>query len=128
MLLVDDEEAIRITVGMMLSGMGLEVVTAKDGQEAVDKFKASPERFDCVLLDLTMPVMDGEECFKELRKIRDDVCVILSSGYNEPESFSRLKGQRIVGFVHKPYNAELLETKIREAFLRKRAMPPNSSP
>jgi two-component system cell cycle sensor histidine kinase/response regulator CckA len=68
-----------------------------------------------VLLDLKMPRMDGEEAFKELRKIKRDVPVILSSGYNEQESTERFGDKGLAGFLHKPYKAASLREKLRKA-------------
>ncbi|MCP4605531.1 MAG: response regulator [Proteobacteria bacterium] len=112
-LLVDDEPSIRTTVGAMLKDLGINVVKAVDGQEALGIFEASPDRFACVLLDLTMPIMDGEECYKELRRIRKDVCVILTSGYNEPESFVHSADRGVAAFVKKPYSLEQLVEKLQ---------------
>ena len=67
-----------------------------------------------VLLDLTMPRMDGEETFRELRRIRPDVRVIISSGYNEQESTNRFAGKGLAGFIQKPYGVRPLVEKIRQ--------------
>ena len=107
-LLVDDEEAVRDVVEMMLSMLGLEVDSAADGREAVAKFARQPERYQVILLDLSMPEMDGELCFQELRRIRNDIRVILSSGYNELELNDRFAGRGFSGFIQKPYTIDLL--------------------
>ncbi len=114
-LLVDDDEAVRTVVSMMLVELGFEVVAAEDGQGALREFGASPHRFACVLMDLTMPVMDGQECLTELRRIRKDVPVILTSGYNEPESFRRLADKGAVSFIRKPYTTDQLVETLRAA-------------
>ena len=67
-----------------------------------------------VLLDLTMPHLDGEETFRELRRLRPDVRVILSSGYNEQETTSRFAGKGLAGFLQKPYGIRPLMEKIRQ--------------
>ena len=63
---------------------------------------------DCVILDLTMPEMGGEEVFRELRRLRSDICVILSSGYNEEDVTQRFVGQGLAGFIQKPYTSAKL--------------------
>jgi CheY-like chemotaxis protein len=67
-----------------------------------------------VLLDLTMPHLDGEACFRELRRVRADVRVVLSSGYNEQELINRFAGKGLAGFIQKPYRPAQLADKLRE--------------
>ena len=67
-----------------------------------------------MLLDLTMPHLDGEARFRELRRIRADVRVILSSGYNEQELIERFAGKGLAGFIQKPYRPAQLADKLRE--------------
>ncbi len=67
-----------------------------------------------MLLDLTMPHLDGEACFRELRRVRADVRVVLSSGYNEQELINRFAGKGLAGFIQKPYRPAQLADKLRE--------------
>ena len=67
-----------------------------------------------MLLDLTMPKKDGEETFKELRQIRPDVPVILSSGYDEEEIIEKFAGAGLSGFVQKPYRFQELKKKLAQ--------------
>jgi PAS domain S-box-containing protein len=113
-LLADDEETIRNLGRRMLQRAGFEVVVAADGREAIDKFTAGMETIDLVILDLTMPHVDGESCFREMRKLKASVKVILSSGYNEQDIVNRFAGKGLAGFIQKPYTTEELLTKIRE--------------
>ena len=76
---------------------------------------AKETRSTCVLLDLSMPRLDGEEAFHELRKIRDDVRVILITGFTEQETFDRLRGTGSAGFVRKPASMPVLLAKVAEA-------------
>jgi PAS domain S-box-containing protein len=108
MLLVDDEETIRSVGRKMLERFGIEVVTAEDGRQALEIFSTEPKRFDCVLLDLTMPQMDGEEALREMQRVNQDVCVVLSSGYSEQELINRFAGKGLGGFIQKPYRPETL--------------------
>ncbi len=113
-LLVDDEETIRTLGKRMLERLGLTVIIASDGREALDLYRQRPDGIDCVILDLTMPHMDGEEAFHELRKIREDVRVIMSSGYNEQEITHRFSGKGPAGFIQKPYQMDSLAAKLKE--------------
>jgi len=77
----------------------------------LETFRKRGGDIDCVILDLTMPEMGGEEVFRELRRLRDDVSVILSSGYDEQEVIQHFTAEGLAGFVQKPYTvAKLQET------------------
>ncbi len=114
-LLVDDEETVRVVGQRMLERLGFEVVCAGNGAEALAIFRERPGDFVCVILDLTMPHMDGEETFRELRRVRPDVCVVLSSGYNEQEVTQRFAGKGLAGFIQKPYQIDALAQALRKA-------------
>ncbi len=107
-LVVDDEEPVRTTVGRMLSVSGFEPVLVRDGREALSVFTADPERFVFVLLDLTMPHMDGAETFAQLRRIRPDVRVVLMSGFNQQDALVRFPGKGLASFLQKPFNVDAL--------------------
>ena len=111
-LLVEDEEHVRKTGQHMLERMGFTVLTAVDGREGVRVFREHADEIDCVLLDLTMPNMDGVEAFQELRRIREGVPVILASGYNEQDATQRFTGKGLAGFVQKPYGMQDLQAKM----------------
>jgi PAS domain S-box-containing protein len=114
-LLVDDEDAVR-DIGMrLLEQAGFDVVGAADGCEAVDYYREHSDEVSCVLLDLTMPKMGGEETFQELRKISGDVRVVLSSGFSEQEVVGRFTEGGICGFVQKPYRFEKLVAEVEGA-------------
>jgi two-component system, cell cycle sensor histidine kinase and response regulator CckA len=113
-LLVDDEDMV-LSVGVaMLKTLGFTPITASDGREAIDTFKASPD-FALVILDLTMPRMDGEQCFREMRQLDSQVKVILASGYNEQEVTRKFAGEGLAGFIQKPYTLSELRSSIRKA-------------
>jgi len=102
-LVVDDEEMVVTLCKAMLERMGFRVLTAVDGEDAVRVFRERVDKISCVLLDLTMPNMDGEAAMHELRRIREDVKIILSSGYDEQEISRRFTGNAPAGFIQKPY-------------------------
>ena len=103
-LVVDDEARMRSTLGRMLRLHGLEVVPAADGRAAVELFRSSPERFALVLLDLTMPHMDGEQAFAAMHRQRPDVPVVLMSGFDAREATARFAGKGLAGFLQKPFS------------------------
>jgi two-component system, cell cycle sensor histidine kinase and response regulator CckA len=113
-LVVDDEEAIRSLSRRMLERSGFAVVTASDGREAIEKFRIDQDTIVLVVLDLTMPHLDGEACFRMLREIKPDVKVLLSSGYNEQDVVSLFAGKCPAAFIQKPYATRDLITKVRE--------------
>ena len=112
-LLVDDDESVRDVAKRMLESAGLTILAASDGCEAVEVFRRRGDAVSCVLLDLTMPKMDGSETFQELRRMRPDVRVILSSGYSEEEIESRIGESEMAAFIQKPYNREQLIEKVK---------------
>ncbi|HTM49013.1 MAG TPA: PAS domain S-box protein [Bryobacteraceae bacterium] len=111
-LVIDDEDVIRRTAKSMLERYGYTVVLAEDGKEGVELFKVLAEKVAVVLLDMTMPVMNGEETFRRLKAVKPDIRVILSSGYNEVEAIHRFAGKGLNGFLQKPYSAAALIQKI----------------
>ena len=112
-LLVDDEQTARAVGQEILERAGFEVLTANDGGAAVRLFGERFEDVVLVLLDMTMPVMGGEETLEALRGIRADVPVILCSGYNESEAEERFVGKNIAGFLQKPYQMRDLIERVR---------------
>jgi len=113
-LVVDDEEMVCSLAKEMLEQAGVTVLTAADGQEALEVFREYADEIAAVLLDMIMPRMDGEETFREIRRIKPDVRVILSSGYNEEEATERFAGKGLAGFIQKPYRAAALIAKMQE--------------
>jgi PAS domain S-box-containing protein len=116
-LLVDDDEIPRVIGKRMLEKIGFEVLTANNGVEALPIYKENIDQISLVILDLTMPEMNGEETFVELNKINKDVKVIVSSGYDEHEVANRFVGKSVVGFCQKPYKYQTLKKKIIEILM-----------
>ena len=101
-LVIDDESMALVLIRRLLSEAGYRVVTAQSGFEALDLFRRQPLGFQLVLLDLTMPFMDGEETFHRLREIRADIPVVLCTGFIRQDRLDRLMKAGIAGFLRKP--------------------------
>jgi len=112
-LVVDDENAVRELTKKALERYGYRVLLAESGPEAIDIFKRHPSEISLVILDSGMPGMSGEETFPELRRIRPEVKVLISSGYSEAETMSAFQGSQVTGFVPKPYTAAHLAERVK---------------
>jgi PAS domain S-box-containing protein len=111
-LVIDDEDSVRMVASKMLRTLGFEVLTATDGEQGLRVYRAHSDGIAAVLLDLTMPRMDGEETFRELRRIRGEACVILMSGFNEQEAAARFVGKGLAGFLQKPFTPDELRERL----------------
>jgi two-component system, chemotaxis family, CheB/CheR fusion protein len=107
-LLVDDEEAVLRPANAALARYGYNVLTAANGEEAVRLVRERAQKLDLVLLDLTMPVMGGEEAHAQIKAIRPELPVVLSSGYDEGQAVKRFGEQDLAGFIQKPYSVQHL--------------------
>ncbi len=105
-LVADDDEAVRQVASAMLKRLGVDVLTAKDGVEAIEIFKTNEARISGVLLDVTMPRMSGVETLQELRNLRKDLPVVLMSGYSEDEALVQFAGKTIADFLQKPFTLD----------------------
>jgi len=112
-LLVDDEETVRALSQQMLERLGFDCLTAANGVEALRVFQANSEKISAVLLDLSMPYMDGEQAFYKLQHLKPDVRVVMSSGYNLRNIAQRFQGKGLAGFIHKPYEMDMLSETLR---------------
>ncbi len=118
-LVVDDEEVVRMVTEEILKSFGFEVLTAVDGRQGVDLYAKHAETITAVVLDMTMPNMNGEEAFREIRKIRGDARVLLVSGYSEQEATTRFSGKGLAGFLQKPFKADDFRRKVRSVVEKK---------
>ena len=113
-LVVDDEPQVRMVLKRMLEDDGFEILLAENGRKAIQIFESERASIDAVLLDLSMPELDGEETFKALQAISPDVPVVLSSGFAEQEILDRFEGAGFAGVLKKPTPKKVLIAKIRE--------------
>ncbi|MGB9079927.1 MAG: ATP-binding protein, partial [Desulfuromonadaceae bacterium] len=103
-LVVDDEKSVLKICTKMVTLCGFSAITACDGIDAVAKFREHADDIVVVLMDLTMPNMDGITAMSEICSIRPDIKVILSSGFSEEELGDRISSRAPSGFIRKPYS------------------------
>jgi two-component system, cell cycle sensor histidine kinase and response regulator CckA len=110
-LVVEDEQLMRRLLERILSSRDTSVMLAADGQEAIDIYRDHKGEINVVLLDLGLPKISGWEVFNNLRQENPDVCIVVASGYMEPQVKSRMHDAGVEHFIEKPYRLDqLLET------------------
>jgi PAS domain S-box-containing protein len=112
-LLVDDEEMVLEVGERFLKVMGYQVLTAREGREAIEVYKKHRDTIDLVLLDIIMPNMKGGEVFDQLKEINPEVKVLLSSGYSIDGEASQILERGCSGFIQKPFDMNQLSQSIR---------------
>lgn len=112
-LMIDDEQLICEFAGEMLTKQGYRMVWAHEPFRALEIYKELKDEIGLVILDFTLPMMDGAEVFDELRQIKPEVTVMLSSGFAEQEKVRAMLAKGLRGFLPKPYTEEKLLTQVR---------------
>jgi CheY-like chemotaxis protein len=105
LLIADDEEAVRVVAKEILERQGFTTLVAVDGREAVELFTANRDKVAAALVDLTMPVINGQEVMETMRAMRPDLPVIITSGYSEEEILERLQASPPTAIIKKPYRS-----------------------
>ncbi|HET7737704.1 MAG TPA: PAS domain S-box protein, partial [Tepidiformaceae bacterium] len=113
-LIVDDDYAVRALTARILDMFGFSTVVAEDGNRALELFDLHRDAIVLVILDLTMPGMDGEQTFRALRERQPNIRVVLTSGYSEQDATNRFVGEGLAGFLQKPFRHQDLIDKLRE--------------
>ncbi|MBU1234209.1 MAG: PAS domain S-box protein, partial [Proteobacteria bacterium] len=113
-LLVEDEQVVLEVGQELLKAIGYQVLTAKDGKEALEVYRANKEEIDIIVLDMIMPNMGGGEAYDHLKKINPDVKVLLASGYSIDGEANEILKRGCSGFIQKPFNAEEFSLKLSE--------------
>lgn len=108
-LLIDDERAVRVVTGRLLNELGHRVMTADSGRRGLEIFSEQAHAIDLVVLDLTMPETPGEQILEELRRVRDDVSVVITSGFQAQDASRLLHTPNVIGFLDKPHTLGNLE-------------------
>jgi len=114
-LFADDEESIRLFAGAALRRRGYRALTARNGQEAVDLVRTHGSEIKMVFLDLTMPVMGGQEAFEKMREMQPDLRVVIMSGYGADERSLNLLEQGALAFLSKPFDVHELLSMVEMA-------------
>ena len=114
-LLVDDEVLVRRIAATTLAHHGYTILEAGNGLEAIELFQRNSSRIALVVLDLSMPLMGGEECLSRLKSMKPDVPVLLSSGFSETEAARRFQSAGVASYVQKPYTAQHLAELVKAA-------------
>lgn len=112
-LVVDDEPAVREVATAILEDAGYGVLQARDGVEAVEAVRERGDEISAVLLDLSMPRLDGLGALRQIRVLRPELPVLLQSGYHEDDTIAEIVARGDAGFLEKPYGAAALIERIR---------------
>ena len=113
-LVVEDEETLRLLLKETLEYLGYNVYQASNGREAVKLYSDIKDKVDLIILDMVMPEMNGEETFYKLREINPNARIILSSGYSVDEKTRELIGKGALGFIQKPYRVDEIEKALKK--------------
>ena len=124
-LLVDDEKAIIEMEQKMLEHLGYKVTSLSNSLDALEAFRAAPDKFDLVITDLQMPNMSGDKLSVELNKILPDIPILLCTGFSETMSEEKAASLGINGFLLKPIVMKDLSQKIREVLDNNKAVKLN---
>lgn len=114
LLLAEDEDTVRAITQRMLEYLGFSVLSAVDGREAVQIFNKYKNEIRCVILDLTMPHLNGFEACQEIRKIKEQIPIILTSGYPQEQITTKIDMESFTGYIQKPYRFENLKEVIKQ--------------
>jgi len=109
-LLVDDEEIIRLTSGEILEELGYDVLTAATGSEGLNIFKTKYMEISLIILDMTLPDISGIELFNEMKKVNSEKKFLFTSGYRQDMTNSGSG----VAFIQKPYTILELRDKVSD--------------
>ncbi|MDD3502183.1 MAG: response regulator, partial [Candidatus Cloacimonetes bacterium] len=113
-LVVDDEPLVRRISSEMLTAMGYKVMTANNGEEAINIYKDNAQDIDMIILDMVMPKKSGKDAYMEIRKINPEVKVILSSGFKQDDRVQKVLDLGIKVFLQKPFTLEKLSKAVYE--------------
>lgn len=112
-LIVDDEKGVRTAIARILKHLGFQTIIASDGRDGITKFRQYADKITCVLMDLTMPQLDGQEACAEILRLRPGTPVVLMSGFNEEEACRRFGQKGPIGFLQKPFDHAKLQRMFR---------------
>lgn len=108
-MLVDDEDEIRRIAATLLGRFGFTVLEAANGRDALAVYREHGAEITVVMTDVGMPVMDGYELCRELKKLDHRLPIIISSGFGDADVNAQVGGEAIAGVINKPYNPAMLQ-------------------
>jgi len=117
-LLVDDEKMVLEAASRMLCKLGFEVHCAGGGRAAIELFERNAGELDMVILDMVMPEIGGEEVYQRIKRIKPEIKVLVSSGYDYSGKIKELLNRECDGFIHKPFSLGELSEKLQELWCR----------
>lgn len=112
-LLVEDDEQVKSIAGAMLRELGFFVIEASNGKDALELYQQNAADITLVMTDMGMPVMDGYELFSELKKLKPELPILISSGFGDVEITSKIARDEITGLISKPYRFDLLQETVK---------------
>ncbi len=117
-LVVDDEETMRITAREILEEAGYDIITAGDGPEALKIYKKEYKKLDMAIIDMAMPQMYGDELFRKMKRINPKVKVLLASGFTQDQRAIKILSEGVKGFLQKPFTINTLTSRVKEIITR----------
>ncbi len=114
-LIVDDERSVRTVAARMLERLGYTALIAGDSQAGLETFRVHTDAISCVLLDMTLPHINGEQVFHAISSLKPGIPIVLMSGYGEDRANNHFDGYNVVGFLRKPFARDALAEKIWQA-------------
>jgi len=111
-LIIDDEEIIRMTSGEILNELGYDVLSAASGDEGLSILKEKNNSISLVILDMSMPGKSGLEIYREIKELIPSMRVLLTSGYKEEEKVEKMLEHANDGFIQKPYTIDELSNRL----------------
>jgi len=124
-LIIDDEEAIRITASKMLETVGYDTICAVDGVTGCELYKSRQAEIKAVLLDMVMPGISGLETYQKLREINPKIKVLMTSGYTNDARVQKALASGADNFVKKPFSLNKLSSKMQEVVLQEKGTATN---
>jgi PAS domain S-box-containing protein len=112
-LLVEDDEQVMSIARTMLRELGFFVIEASNGKDALELYQQNAVDITLVMTDMGMPVMDGYELFSELKKLKPELPILISSGFGDVEITSKIARDEITGLISKPYRFDLLQETVK---------------
>jgi DNA-binding response OmpR family regulator len=115
-LLIEDEQTLRLASAMLLEKRGFSVIAAEGGSAGINLFRSQPDNIDVVLLDMSLPDITGVQVFREIRRLKPDARILMTSAYNREkvQADFKIEEQELFQFIRKPYRTDELVHRLRQ--------------